>query len=565
MERFINILVIDDDIKNQKGLKAILSGGGNNVLFSNNIQEAIPIIQHKEIGILLINIDDPEFGGMELLHSLREMSSQRSMYKIVLTQFKASGVKLVKGLNEGAVDYITIPFNPNLIKAKIEVFKTLYYKDQRINQLLSNIFPQTVLNDLNLYSKFSPKRVEKGIVLFTDFIEFSSKAKDLKPISLLKKLDYYFTQFDEIASRYKLEKIKTIGDSYMALAGVTEDFPEPAIRVCLAAIEMRDFMLNEQSIAKALGKDFWEIRIGVHMGPLVAGIIGTKKMSFDVWGDTVNIASRAEQMAEPGHINITEVLYNEVAPYLEVEARGEIDIHKRGGKLKMYFIKSLKKEFCLYGEGKIASSALRIQCGLSNVDFEHMRKDIINNLKSLLPEEVVYHDISHTLNVEKALVRFANLEGIDEQSMLLLQTAALYHDAGFILKQENNEEFAVKMAAEKLPRFGYSIEQIETINTIILSTGSAKKPKTILEKLMCDADHDYLGRPDYYNVSTKLRKELANYGRIFTEKEWVQYQLDYLVGTHRFFTDTAKNIRLQGKKARISELKQKLIDLQTEE
>ena len=275
---------------------------------------------------------------MELLHSLREMSSQRAMYKIVLTQFKASGVKLVKGLNEGAVDYITIPFNPNLIKAKIEVFKTLYYKDQRINQLLSNIFPQTVLNDLSLYNKFSPKRVEKGIVLFTDFIDFSLKAKDLKPISLLKKLDYYFTQFDEIASRYKLEKIKTIGDSYMALAGVTEDFPEPAIRTCLAAIEMRDFMLNEQAIAKAMGKDFWEIRIGIHMGPLVAGIIGTKKMSFDVWGDTVNIASRAEQMAEPGNINITEVVKNEVAPYLEVEARGEIDIHKRGGKLKMYFI-----------------------------------------------------------------------------------------------------------------------------------------------------------------------------------------------------------------------------------
>ncbi len=561
MERFINILVIDDDTKNKKGLKAILSGGGNNVFFSDNIQEAIPIIQKKEIGILLINIDDPSFGGLDLLHSLREMNTQRSMYKIVVTEFKASGVKLVKGLNEGAVDYITIPFNSSLIKAKIEVFKTLYYKDQRINQLLSNIFPQTVLNDLNLYNKFSPKRVEKGIVLFTDFIEFSSKAKDLKPISLLKKLDHYFTQFDEIASRYKLEKIKTIGDSYMALAGVTEDFPEPAIRACMAALEMRDFMLNEQAIATALGKDFWEIRIGVNMGPLVAGIIGTKKMSFDVWGDTVNIASRAEQTAEPGNINITEVVCNEIAPYMEIQALGEIDIHKRGGQLKMFFIKSLKKEYCLHGEGKIASSALRIQCGLSNVDFEHMRKDIINNLKALLPEEVVYHDISHTLNVEKALIRFANLEGIDEESILLLQTAALYHDAGFILKQKNNEEFAVKMVYEKLPLFGYNSEQLQIITTIILSTGSAKKPKTILEKLLCDADHDYLGRPDYYNVSDKLRKELSNYGETFTEKEWVQYQLDYLILEHRFYTDTAKNIRLQGKKARISELKQKLIDL----
>ena len=558
MERFINILVIDADPKNQKGLKAILSGGGNNVLFADHIEQALPIIQQKEIGVLLINIDDPEFGGLELLHSLREMNSQRSMYKLVITQNSASAVKLVKGLHEGAVDYITIPFNPNLIKAKIDVFKTLYYKDQRINQLLNNIFPRNVLEDLNLYNKFSPKRVENGVVLFTDFIEFSSKARNMKPIALLKKLDYYFKQFDEIIHRYKLEKVKTIGDSYMAIAGVTEDLPYPAMRAALAAIEMRDFILNEKQISIALKKEYWEMRVGMHMGPLVAGIIGSQKMSFDVWGDTVNIAARAEQSSKAGAIQITEPVAAELEAYTTLHPRGLVDIHKRGGQIHMYYLELLKKEFSMYGEGRFANVEIRNMCGLSPIDFEHMRIDIINHLKALLPEEIVYHDINHTMNVEKAAIRYAKLEGVDEASIMLLRTAVLYHDAGFILQPDHNEHFAIKMAEDKLPKFGYSQDHIKIIQDIILATSSGHTPEDLLQKIMCDADHDYLGRADYYQISSKLRQELENFGTVMTDHEWLVFQYHYMTEHHRYFTNTAKNIRVQGKKARIAELKEKL-------
>ncbi len=558
MERFINILIIDDDSKNQKGLKEILSGGGNNVLLADSIHDALPILRKKEIGILLINIDNPFFGGIELLQSLKELNSGRTMYKIVLTADSASGVKMVKGLNEGAVDFITIPFNPNLIKAKIEVYKTLYYKDQRINQLLNNIFPESVLEDLNQNNKFSPKRVEDGIVLFTDFVDFSMKAKDVKPIRLLKKLEYYFTRFDEIIERYKLEKIKTIGDAYMALGGVTENVAEPAVRACLAALEIRDFMRNERDVAKALNRDFWEIRVGLHMGPLVAGIIGSSKISFDVWGDTVNIAARAEQGTKPGCITITKSVANAVAPFFNLEERGEVSIHKRGGSMEMCYIKDLKEEYCLYGEGKIASAELRMKCGLTSIDFEHMRLDIINRLKALLPEEVVYHDIAHTLNVEKAAIRFAKLEGVSEEDILLLRTAVLYHDAGFILQYHSNEEFAVTMAMNSLPGFGYSEFQTNTVIEIIRSTGSGRTPETLLQQIMGDADHDYLGRADYYNVAKKLRLEMENFDEFMSDQEWIEFQLKYLEDIHRFYTETAKNIRLQGKKARIAELREQL-------
>lgn len=558
MERYINILIIDDDEKNRIGLKEMLTGAGNNLLMAHSFHEAIPVLQQKEIGIVLINIDSPSFTGLDLLTRITEESKNENTYKIVITDSSKSGAKMVRGLKFGAVDFITKPLNPNLVKAKIEVYKSLFHKDQRIGQLLTNIFPENVLDDLNVKGKFSPKRIENGVIMFTDFVDFSMKAKNMNPLALLNKLEMYFNVFDEIMDRYHLEKIKTIGDAYMALAGVTESAPHPAIRACLAAIEIKNFVENEKSIAKALNKEYWEIRVGLHIGPLVAGIIGTKKMTFDVWGDSVNIAARAERESKPGEITITASVADEISDYFELENRGEIEIHKRGGSLNMFFLKQLKNEASLYDEGKIASTELRIKCGLPTIDFSNMRLDIIDRLKSLLPEELVYHDIEHTLNVEKAAIRFAMLEGINEYELALLRTAALYHDAGFILQYHSNEDFAVQLARNILPNFGYKTDEIKVICKIIEATQSNNEPVTLLEKIMCDADHDYLGRPDYFHIANRLRVELVSQEQEMSDHEWIEFQLNYLENVHVYFTETAKNIRYLGKQSRITELKNQL-------
>ncbi|MBI1837546.1 MAG: response regulator [Flavobacteriia bacterium] len=563
MERFINLLIIDEDEKSQKGLKGILGGSGNNILAVNTFADAVPILQKKEIGILLINIDCPSFPGFEVFKQIKQISVIQNIYIIVISKDIYSGSKMIRGLNEGAIDFITKPFNPNLIVSKIEVYKALFYKDQRIGQLLSNIFPQTVLDDLNSNGKFSPKRVENGVVLFTDFVNFSQKASKVKPMQLLKKLEHYFTHFDEIIGRYNLEKIKTIGDSYMVLGGVTEQNNEPAIRACLAALEIRDFMINEKALAMAMKQDYWEIRLGIHQGPLVAGIIGTKKFSFDVWGDTVNIASRAEHSACSNTISVTSTIAEQISKYFVIHSRGNIEIKKRGGQIEMFFVEQLKLEHSFYKEGKLASAEILALCELSQVDFNHMRKDILNLLKASLPDEVVYHDLGHTLNVEKAALRYAKLEGLTEEETLILQTAVLYHDSGFILTDRDNEDFAANLASIHLPKFGYSENQIEEIIQIIKSTHYSKPKKTILEKIMSDADHDYFGRADYYSVANKLRKEMENYGKFMTDEEWLKYQLHYLEKKHKFHSETAKNIRLYGKILRINELKNELHKLIT--
>lgn len=561
MERLINILIIDDNETDLLALREILGGGGNILLTCDSIEEAHTILSRKEVGIILVNIDSLHFTSMEEFQELLQTHQNHAHYSIVITENARTGSKILRGLSSGAVDFISKPFNPHLIQAKIEVYKSLYYKDQRIAQLLGNILPRTVLEDLNNHGKFSPRRVDRGVVLFTDFVDFSMKSKSIKPLKLVKRLEYYFTRFDEITERYKLEKIKTIGDAYMALAGVTESNEEPVLRACLAALEMRDFIRNEKEVAKALKRDFWEIRIGLHAGPLVAGIIGTSRYSFDVWGDTVNVAARAQQLAEIDSITVTEEVINDCDHLFDYTLIGEVPIKKRGGTMNLYELEGLHREHSLYNDGKLANVELRKRCHIASVDFEHMRNDVINRLKSILPEELIYHDLAHTLNVEKSALRLARLEGLTEEETMLLRTAVLYHDSGFIFTYHRNELHGVRMMEKSLPKYGYDEGQIATIRAMILATSNGNEPVTLLEQIMCDADHDYLGRADYYMVAEKLRQEIAIFGDEMDEEEWLNFQLTYLENYHKFYTSTAINIRERAKQNRISELKQKLREL----
>lgn len=564
MERLINILIIDEKESDRSALREILGGGGNILLFCDSIRDAHKILNRREAGIVLVNVDSPNFSSMDDFKELLQAHASKTHYSIIITENTRTGSKLLKGFNSGAVDFITKPFNPLLIQAKLDVYKSLYYKDLRIAQLLGNILPENVLDDLNQYGKFSPKRVDKGVVLFTDFVDFSMKSKSIKPIKLVKRLEYYFTAFDEIVDRYKLEKIKTIGDAYMAIAGVNEDNAEPILRACMAALEMRNFIRNEKELARALKKDYWEIRIGMHAGPLVAGIIGSKRYSFDVWGDTVNIAARAQQFSGIDQITITQAIYDECAAYFELKELGNVPIKKRGGTMETFELESLKSEYSLYQNGKVPSVELRVLCQIATVDFEHMRSDILNKLKSMLPDEVIYHDLGHTLNVEKAAIRLGRLEGLNEEEMLILRTAALFHDTGFIYTYDHNELHAVRLMEQMLPKYGFNEHQIREIREMILATAPDIEPVGLLQEILCDADHDYLGRADYYVVASKLKEEMIAFGKELSEEDWMHMQIRFLGEIHRFYTVTALNIRQKGKTNRLAELKTALEALRIE-
>lgn len=205
---------------------------------------------------------------------------------------------------------------------------------QKSDDLLLNILPEEVADELKEKGTTTAKQFDNVTVLFTDFVNFTRAGETMNPQQLVDELHTCFKAFDEISGKYNIEKIKTVGDAYLAAAGLPTPDPRHAENVVQAAIEIAGFM-QERSISTN-GKTF-EIRIGIHSGPVVAGIVGVKKFAYDIWGDTVNTAARMEQSSEPGKINISQTTYDLVKDHFQLHYRGEIGA-KGKGQLKMYFV-----------------------------------------------------------------------------------------------------------------------------------------------------------------------------------------------------------------------------------
>lgn len=232
-----------------------------------------------------------------------------------------------------------------------EFFEGLLIEAYRESErLLNNILPVQVSEELKKNGKVEPIFIESATVLFTDFKGFTQISEKLTPHELIRELDECFSLFDEIIEKYKLEKIKTIGDSFMCAAGVPIPNKTHFIHTALAALAMKDSICKLKKEKEKQGIPYWEIRIGFHTGPIVAGVIGKKKFSYDIWGDTVNTASRMESSSLPGEINTSEFTAKLLEPFFILEDRGEISV-KNKGNLRMFFLKRLKPEYSLNENG----------------------------------------------------------------------------------------------------------------------------------------------------------------------------------------------------------------------
>lgn len=206
----------------------------------------------------------------------------------------------------------------------------------RSDKLLLNILPEETALELKDNGKVTPKKFESVTVMFTDFEAFTKYSQNLTPELLVKSVDYHFSKFDEIIEKYGLEKIKTIGDSYMCAGGLPFPSAGHAEKMMHAAFEINDFIENIKN-AEVREIARFDVRIGIHTGPVVAGVVGTKKFAYDIWGDTVNIASRLESNSEPGKINVSEDTYKLIKNSFDCEYRGEIEA-KNKGMMKMYYV-----------------------------------------------------------------------------------------------------------------------------------------------------------------------------------------------------------------------------------
>lgn len=207
----------------------------------------------------------------------------------------------------------------------------------RSDKLLLNILPAETAEELKLKGYAEAKHFEQVTVMFTDFVGFTKLAETLSAQDLVSEIDYCFKNFDLIISKYTIEKIKTIGDSYMCAGGLPVVNTTHAIDVVNAAIGIQRFMLNLKTERIALNKPYFEIRIGIHTGPLVAGVVGIKKYQYDIWGDTVNLASRMESSGQPGKVNISQSTWEYIKDKFTCVYRGKIEA-KNKGSIDMYYV-----------------------------------------------------------------------------------------------------------------------------------------------------------------------------------------------------------------------------------
>lgn len=251
---------------------------------------------------------------------------------------------------EGKNGIVCTAVNINSIQELLQNFNNEYsiYK-----KILLNIFPKYIVDELVSKKTVHPKVYRHCTILFTDVVDFSILTFHLDPVSLIRRLDSYFSLYDNIMDEYGIEKIKTIGDSYMCVSGLPVKKNSHSVDCCLAALKILHSMeetKKPENIVDNIDLNNWSIRIGIHTGPCISGVVGVKKYSFDIWGDSVNIASRMQMSGVPGRINISESTYKEVKDFFNCSFRDNMEI-KNIGSVGMYFLNRIKTRFSEDGPG----------------------------------------------------------------------------------------------------------------------------------------------------------------------------------------------------------------------
>ena len=409
----------------------------------------------------------------------------------------------------------------------------------KYDELVANYLPKEEFEKLKEKSKEKEKatRYKMVTVLFSDVHGFSNISKTENAEHLIDDLDKFFFHFDEVVKKFHIEKIKSVGDIYMCAGGIPQKNHTNPIEVVLAAFEMYQFM---QSMKLQYGDNQgWNLRIGIHTGPVFCNNTSNKK-KLEIWGDTVNIASRMEASGQINKVNITGMTYELVKEYFVCQYWGKMPV-KYKGEIDMYLIEGFRPHLSVNGLGIKPNQAFQTRLGI--VRFDDIEETVLNMLEEKLPKNLYYHNLKHTIDVTTQVEIIGRSEGITDYEMLMLKTAAIFHDTGFTRTYKDHEEAGCEIAREYLPKYDYTPEQIDFICSLIMKTKLPPKPETLLEQIICDADLDYLGRADFIPVSGNLYRELRERGAIEDDiNKWNKMQIKFIEG-HQYFTNSAKKMR----------------------
>jgi class 3 adenylate cyclase len=274
----------------------------------------------------------PGMDGFETIAKLQANEDTRDIPVIFISALGDIEDK-VRGFQAGAVDYVSKPFRREEVIARVtthlrlrQALAQVELERQKAHGLLLNVIPPPVAEELSKKGAFAPQLYPDVSVLFSDFVDFTQLSSTLSPGSLLDELNTLFTAFDEIMDHHGCERIKTVGDAYIAVGGMHDSTVDHPTRITRAALEMRDFVGGFRGTSEVP----WKIRIGVHTGELIGGIVGVKKYLFDIFGDTVNIASRMESLCDPMQVTVSDVHAQRIQDVFDLELRPPVAVKGKG-------------------------------------------------------------------------------------------------------------------------------------------------------------------------------------------------------------------------------------------
>ncbi|MEA3461520.1 MAG: adenylate/guanylate cyclase domain-containing protein [Bacteroidota bacterium] len=412
--------------------------------------------------------------------------------------------------------------------------QSLAAEKERSDQLVAEVLPEETANQLRSKGKAKWDKYERTTVLFSDIQGFTRIAEEMNPEKLIDELDQFFFHFDSVVDKYNIEKIKTIGDAYMAAGGIPDKNSTNPVEVVLAALEMQSYMQQLKS-SKA---EIWDLRIGIHTGPVIAGVVGHKKMSYDIWGDTVNTASRMESSGTPGKINISGITYGMVKDYFICEYRGKLPV-KYKGNIDMYYVNGLRPELSVDLKG-IPNKRFFIKLQLLRLG--DLEEKVFEGILLALPENLHFHGSEYARKVYNQSFLLCRSEEIEQEDRLLVRTAALMLYTGFTQDYHNFQNRSSVISREILPDYKYSDRQIDQICNLILATKRPFNPNNRLEKILIDAKMEFIGRPDYSDQIKLLFQEIKENGSKINGQQFKKQQLELLFD-FQFYTVAAQRMR----------------------
>lgn len=322
-----SLLVADDDDANREMLARRLVRLGHRVALAENGRHTLEKLRAEPFDLLLLDLQMPELNGYEVLAQLKADPALRDLPVIVLSASSESD-RIAHCIEMGAEDYLPKPFDPVLLQARIgaclekkflrdremSYLRQIEEQKQRSDALLRIILPHDVAEELKATQAVKPRRFENVGVLFCDIAGFTVYSDQHPPEEILAHLQALVEAFEGLTAHHGLEKIKTIGDSFMATAGLLAPVESPGLLCVRCGLDM--------ITAAAALPPHWRVRVGVHVGPVVAGVVGRRKYQYDIWGDTVNTAARMEEVAEPGSLCVAAATWRLLAPHCRGHSQG---------------------------------------------------------------------------------------------------------------------------------------------------------------------------------------------------------------------------------------------------